>query len=475
MASFADATDSNMEIDEIHAIVYGGREFHRRNAIAAPLYIVFGVGGRTYKTAAHSHRSPDWNESATFQIVSPLVPFRFQVFEERPGDQPDELVGIAILPLDKLPDKEQSRESVIKLKHPYEQKSRAYLLYECYVVKRKPKDSRPVIGWLNRTVPTILDSIVHTEIRQTVKSALMMSCQRSKDSSEVAASAEPSPFLIRKLMESHASMPIFPLMTHTAVVRIQSSTAETTADAQTQTDNVYPPPPVILASDPVSPLERSTELAEKELILESRQEFNKKSMFEYASSKFPLINDIQPEEGPVFGGTRIMITGRNFGSCAADIISLSVCGSDCLSSLEYENDCLLFCTTKAWRACIGAVVLVTHSGGRSRSEDTARFSFLAHSEPSDNFPDIVPTVALNDTPNLDDEIVVPDKWTAFLRSVDEGTQTATTINDNEIKQLARLLEDNNALKLALEETKRELEDLRRRLDVEKKKSAVTSK
>lgn len=86
----------------------------------------------------------------------------------------------------------------------------------------------------------------------------------------------------------------------------------------------------------------------------------------------PEITGLSPKCGPVSGGTRITLRGRNLGNCLEDIMSLSVCGCDLLSTLEYHSSAKLVCVTKPWNGC-GPVVIVTKSAGRGSS--TVTFSF----------------------------------------------------------------------------------------------------
>ncbi len=88
----------------------------------------------------------------------------------------------------------------------------------------------------------------------------------------------------------------------------------------------------------------------------------------------PEINKITPNTVPVKGGTRLCIQGQHLGQEKSDIIGLFVCGANCLKTLEYESDSVLYCTTKEWKVCTGHVVIETLSGGKAKSKVTLTFA-----------------------------------------------------------------------------------------------------
>ncbi len=104
----------------------------------------------------------------------------------------------------------------------------------------------------------------------------------------------------------------------------------------------------------------------------------------------PAIAGVSPPCGSVWGGTQLAIKGTSLGLDKSDIIGLYVCGSNCLSSLQYESQEIIYCRTKPWRACVGSVLVVTSSGGRS--SPTAKFAFYQDEPPDEvNLPTITVT------------------------------------------------------------------------------------
>ena len=91
-----------------------------------------------------------------------------------------------------------------------------------------------------------------------------------------------------------------------------------------------------------------------------------------SSSHTPEITGLSPKSGPSSGGTRITVRGCNLGLSQEDIVSITICGCDLLSTLEYHSPAKLVVVTEAWSGS-GPVVLQTKSGGRGVS--TLNFTF----------------------------------------------------------------------------------------------------
>lgn len=99
----------------------------------------------------------------------------------------------------------------------------------------------------------------------------------------------------------------------------------------------------------------------------------------------PEVTGISPRSGPLSGGTRLVLRGSNLGQFADDVIGLTVCGTDCLSSLEYSSPAKLICTTfPACESVCGPVVVKTQSGGKGRS--TVTFTYKQHDYDVDEVP-----------------------------------------------------------------------------------------
>ncbi len=94
----------------------------------------------------------------------------------------------------------------------------------------------------------------------------------------------------------------------------------------------------------------------------------------------PEVSGISPKEGPAEGGTRLTIRGQHLGKEKSDILALSICGRDCLESLEYESPRKIYCTTRAWKPGSGDVLVETESGGKGSS--SVQFSYTMNDSTS---------------------------------------------------------------------------------------------
>ncbi|XP_062517060.1 hepatocyte growth factor receptor-like isoform X2 [Corticium candelabrum] len=103
------------------------------------------------------------------------------------------------------------------------------------------------------------------------------------------------------------------------------------------------------------------------------------------NNKQPEVTGISPRSGPISGGTRLTLRGSNLGRDSDDVIGLTVCGIDCLSSMEYSSPAKLICTTfPASKSVSGPVVVETQSGGRGKS--TVTFTYKQHDYDMDEVP-----------------------------------------------------------------------------------------
>ena len=129
--------------------------------------------------------------------------------------------------------------------------------------------------------------------------------------------------------------------------------------------------------------------------MESRKSVMSKSTEEFMP---PEITGVSPREGPIEGGTKITLRGKNFGVNKDDITSITICGADCTSTIEFISPRKLFCVSKMWRACVGDIVIETQSGGKGTS--LVQFTYKASggqtSKNLDDFRHDSMAVAAND-------------------------------------------------------------------------------
>ncbi len=98
----------------------------------------------------------------------------------------------------------------------------------------------------------------------------------------------------------------------------------------------------------------------------------------------PLVKDLDPTSGPICGDTKLSISGQNFGTDAADILSVQVCGSECLSTLQYESSKGIYMKTKPSHPCVGSVLVSTQTGGLS-IPSKVQFRFFREGQKSEMF------------------------------------------------------------------------------------------
>lgn len=108
-----------------------------------------------------------------------------------------------------------------------------------------------------------------------------------------------------------------------------------------------------------------------------------------SASRKPEVNGVSPKEGPVEGGTKVVIRGTNLGLNKEDVIGLFICGANVLGSLEYTSPSKLACVTKAWKPCIGNVTVETQSGGKGSS--LVQFTFVGPDRASDSSCEVLPS------------------------------------------------------------------------------------
>ncbi|GAU99614.1 hypothetical protein RvY_10586-3 [Ramazzottius varieornatus] len=75
----------------------------------------------------------------------------------------------------------------------------------------------------------------------------------------------------------------------------------------------------------------------------------------------PRVTGLSPKEGPP--GTRIIVRGENLGNNAHDLLSVSICGVECVFQAEWQSPSKILCRSGNGQG-LGDVVVTTKSGGR---------------------------------------------------------------------------------------------------------------
>ena len=74
----------------------------------------------------------------------------------------------------------------------------------------------------------------------------------------------------------------------------------------------------------------------------------------------PLVNGVSPCEGPP--GTKVKIWGENLGVGAADVVSVKICGHECVEWVDWLSPTKLVCQAGEGYGR-GRVIVTTLSGG----------------------------------------------------------------------------------------------------------------
>ena len=73
----------------------------------------------------------------------------------------------------------------------------------------------------------------------------------------------------------------------------------------------------------------------------------------------PRVTGLSPKEGPP--GTRIIVRGENLGTSAHDLLSVSICGVECVFQAEWQSPSKILCRSGNGQG-LGDVVVTTKSG-----------------------------------------------------------------------------------------------------------------
>lgn len=82
-------------------------------------------------------------------------------------------------------------------------------------------------------------------------------------------------------------------------------------------------------------------------------------------SGIPIVTGISPHQGTP--GTQITIRGENLGHDQSDILTLIICGTDCLVSAKWKSSSKIVARLGQAKRGNGDIIIVTRSGGRGIS------------------------------------------------------------------------------------------------------------
>uniref|UniRef100_A0A914X6A0 FIP-RBD domain-containing protein n=1 Tax=Plectus sambesii TaxID=2011161 RepID=A0A914X6A0_9BILA len=437
---------------EISVVIHGARNVWKKNGKS--------LHSMTFADTISIQNKHVRYTSSLASVVSDLLSLRISLREEQNTADEDRVIGRARIPIINLPDAANSKEYTIKLTSD-QPKFQGYLLYRCYVTKYRPSGPYTPIEWTKRHAPLLIDYFRHFEWPKVNTECITGPFLKLWPNRNACTAEQDAPsFVAQKLMQ--ASMmtqltfgadvnELFPQVGQVALAKRKITLHEKAESLSTLKADISRKKSVMImqnaivipastAKDPIHFLSLFTnELTTAKTT--SKRSFKRRNLSDpdleqmgvertnvNSGHKEPILSSVEPESGPVWGGTRITITGEHLGEDAADIVGLYVCGSNCLSTLEYESPNRISCVTKAWRACIGSVAVITTSGGRGVC--ATRFSFVPETDGNLlEVHDNVDTISLNDEPDLalHEDYRPRVTWTDLLRKVDESTQTSNEI------------------------------------------------
>ena len=100
-------------------------------------------------------------------------------------------------------------------------------------------------------------------------------------------------------------------------------------------------------------------------------------------SSTPLINGITPDQGPIEGGTRIRIRGKNLGN----VVDVTVGGNTCTNLAVIDSD-TIECDTPPGTAGLADVTVTTVEGWTNTKQNG--FTYYEESKPIPPIPPILP-------------------------------------------------------------------------------------
>lgn len=324
------------EADEITIIVVAGKDLHGKKSGRHKFSVIFGVGNKKYRTSVvkDPNGSPEWNEESVIQVNNVLDQVFFIVTEK------EDIIGQINIPVTTLqgpPGKVMRGPLQPHKKCP---SPRGELIYQCFVSKYRQS--------LFPTTPKKNTQNVYEKHKNgmTSSSPIMRNKHEKRKSSAFQT-------LNKKFSKS---------------IHDLFSFARGPAHEEDENKNV------------------------SNLRGNARSSSIGSGMD--TAGKVPVIFSVTPTEGPIDGGTRITIEGKNLGLSKADILELLICECDHADYVEFESSSKIFLKTKPSSAGKGDIILETESGGIGTLKNG--FTYI---DPHANPTSAVEIVASDHTPN----------------------------------------------------------------------------
>lgn len=334
---------------KVTVIVYSAKGLKPKSKGKHKFSVIFGVGGNKFRTdvVENLFDNPVFNTESEIEVADPGLPLLLTVTEKQEKD----VLGQVTIALGDLSHSRTNRPLTVPLR-PH---------------KKCPNPEGEILmeAWISASAVGPPPVISVTGADGESKNSVAAGFKKVKD--RIAH----SPLLGRKSVDakehkrSHSEV-MFGTAPKGSVSCMDLTSTTTPFNATTRPDTKH------LKAFPADSLSS----------LESISETTSAS----SATRKPEVNGISPNEGPVEGGTKVVIRGTNLGLNKEDVIGLFICGGNVLGSLEYTSSSKLVCVTKAWKPCIGNVTVETQSGGKGSS--LVQFTFISRDQASDTASDV---------------------------------------------------------------------------------------
>ncbi|KAL3866409.1 hypothetical protein ACJMK2_043710 [Sinanodonta woodiana] len=304
---------------EIALLVHGAKGLKGRKAGRCKFSVIFGLGSKKFRTnvVKDPDGNPAWNEETRVPVIDILDQVFFIVMEK------DDVLGQIRIPVTSL---HGVKGQIVKATlQPNKKcpKPQGEIIYQCYVSKYRTEGEVHVPIIKAPSTDNSHHPSAFARLRQKMASPNVQRKLKKDDKQSGRSNFN------KKLSRSIQDLFSFGKMSTT---------------------------------DPIDIDEKENKVNEQK----SKRKFSL-NFLSFGSGldkvgQGPVLLNVNPNRGLVEGGDRLCIEGQNLGIDKKDIIELSICGCNCIDTLEYESPSRIYCTTLLWKAGTGNVVIETSSG-----------------------------------------------------------------------------------------------------------------
>ncbi|XP_033125215.1 uncharacterized protein LOC117123421 [Anneissia japonica] len=338
-----------MEPSEIKVIVHGARNLKvrksRRGKCKAS--VVFGIGDERYQTSEIKDCNPDWNEESIFSIIRSDQQLVLTVKDK------EDVIGSVCVPLEDISNSSNKRRMSLG---PYKKRPSlgGELIFDCWVT-----------GY-SKAIPSIM--LEHTDGEE------MMEVQQTSGRRLDTFLKHMSPKISRKYKEQMNNNRQFSL-------RRCNSTPFQIDQLGKDEKKEYGDNLIVQTTNTESVSEEEEKVRKSKIHVKLRKTFDHSKLaqsWEKRRSvlKEPRITDVFPWTAHTGGGTKITISGENFGWRKSDIASLKFCDVECKENMMLISTKKLECCPPPALPKDGHVVIETIYGSKVQSTTVCQYADL---------------------------------------------------------------------------------------------------